>query len=619
MHENLRFRPRETAAAFLSIGVVPVLLFVLILLLPIPPTISRRLTAYSWPLFVAVGLLYFGAYRSRYAVAVASGLTLALLGMSLSFLWHSGYSDDKILGGLLPLRDALDYFNGAEWILGGQAIKVINEGAAWRPLYPGFLSSLLWMTGRNLQASLALQVCLAGICFALVGASLYERLGAAPAALFSSLLFFFIQPLVGTAYTETLGLAVGCLAFALLWRSADAPRMWELLTALGMLLLAVSIRAGAFFVLPLLIIWAAFPYLRFSPRRFLAALAVVVTGFAAFNRVYNSLLVEPGAQGFGNFAFTLYGQVSGGAGYHKAFEDLGVRDPAVIMRAAERFFLAHPIGFAVGSAKAYRDFFSPVWGVMGLGLGPVDVALSLACLLLLASGLYAAVRQLDKPRMALLGAAFLGILLSVPFLPPIDGGIRIYASTMPFVFVLPAIGLALLLPSRTERPRQQAAAALSLGIGLVIAGLTVVVPPLIRWLSVPVPVAALSCPADQVAFVAGLSPGTYISLNSQEDRACGSLPEVCLSDFARYAASNDEGDAALFATIADLAGGFSGSESIVFVGNDLVRGKPHVYVGSAPSLAPTSEAVILGCATETLIKGRPSVYSLQSFENWPGR
>jgi hypothetical protein len=38
--------------------------------------------------------------------------------------------------------------------------------------------------------------------------------------------------------------------------------------------------------------------------------------------------------------------------------------------------------------------------------------------------------------------AFIGILASVPFAPPWDGGVRIYAATIPFMAMLPSIGLA---------------------------------------------------------------------------------------------------------------------------------------------------------------------------------
>ena len=189
----------------IAFAVLPLLLFSGLILVRIPDPVSRALSAYSLPLFVIVLVLYFAGFRlpAKYHWLAVAGLTMLLLGLTLSFLWHSGYSDDKIIAGLLPFRDAFDYFNGADWILSGQPIRLINEGAAWRPLYPGFLAALLWITGRNLQFALAIQVGLAGICLSLAALHVGRRWGAAAGALFATLLYFYIQPLIGTAYTET--------------------------------------------------------------------------------------------------------------------------------------------------------------------------------------------------------------------------------------------------------------------------------------------------------------------------------------------------------------------------------------------------------------------------------
>ena len=118
-------------------------LYVGVLLAAIPPSFSRIVSSYSLFLLVAVLALYYGGSRlpATYRWPALAGLTLLLCGLGLSFLWHSGYSSDKLIGGLLPFRDAFDYYNGANWILRGEAIKVLNEGAAWRPLYPGFLAA----------------------------------------------------------------------------------------------------------------------------------------------------------------------------------------------------------------------------------------------------------------------------------------------------------------------------------------------------------------------------------------------------------------------------------------------------------------------------------------------
>lgn len=594
-------------------GAVPVLLFAAVLSIPIPNILSRIFSAYSFPLFIFVLLLYYLILRlpAKYGWLAASCLTMLLLGLSLAFLWSSGYSDDKIVGGLLPFRDGFDYYNGANWILSGQAIKILNEGAAWRPLYPGFLSALLFLTGRNLQWAIAIQVGLAGLCLSLAAMEVRHRFGAAAASLLLTLLYFFIQPLLGTTYTEALGLSFGCLGFVLLWEAADSGTLGHLIFGLASLMLAISARAGAFFVFPVLVVWAGWAWRgagRFSWRLAGVALATIVASYLVANTLFTRLTVEPGGVPFGNFAFTIYGQVAGGAGYHKAFEDLGVRNPAVIWRAAERFFVAHPAGFAVGAAKAYRDFFTPKSGVFSLGFTLPDLAASVALTVLLVLGLYRAVGSVCSPASSLLLATFLGILLSIPFLPPIDGGIRIYASTMPFVYGLPAFAIASLIHPRGDMQQVVPLVGLSAVGASVLACLTIVAPILLMHTSAKPGRLASGCPADQVPYETLISRGSFIDL-VPDGAACGRLPGVCTSDFQESSGSNDPSDAQVYAQLLALA---QVSGIRIFDGNDLVNGRPHLFVGSPDGLNVPNNTVFGGCAEETLVKGRPSLFTIRS-------
>ena len=66
---------------------------------------------------------------------------MLLLALTLSFLWTSGFSDNFVIGGLLPYKDAKNYFLGANLLLNGCLIR--NAGQALgRPLFSGFLSSV---------------------------------------------------------------------------------------------------------------------------------------------------------------------------------------------------------------------------------------------------------------------------------------------------------------------------------------------------------------------------------------------------------------------------------------------------------------------------------------------
>jgi hypothetical protein len=327
------------------------------------------------------------------------------------------------------------------------------------------------------------------------------------------------------------------------------------------------------------------------------------------NTLFSRLVVAPGGLPFGNFAFTLYGQVVGGAGYHKAFEELGVRNPAVILRAAEHFFLAHPLSFFVGAAKAYRDFFSPESGVLGFGPGRGDILVWIAGSALLVFGIYDAARKIRTPQSSLWIAAIIGVLLSVPFLPPIDGGVRIYASTMPFVYILPAVAAASLRPKNFADavPSSLVRPASMLSIGL--AAMILIAPVLIRYAVTRPAVEAPICPADQAPFAAMLSTGSYVDLVPGGAAACGRLPDVCLRDFQKYGKSNDPSDAQAYEELIGLAGS---SAVRIFPANDMVSGQPHLFIGSTDLLKVWGSALVSGCAVETQIKGRPSIYTIQT-------
>lgn len=612
MPETRSKLPARLPAAALA-GVIGTLLFALLLVIRIPHEISRSLSAFSLASFLAVLVLYYLAFRLPGGTGwiAAACLTMLLLGLSLSFLWSSGYSDDKIIGGLLPFRDAFDYYVGANWILDGHAIRILDEGAAWRPLYPGFLATLLWVTGRTLQGALAIQVGVAGLCIALSAVYVRRRLGAASAALYITLLYFYIQPLIGTAYTETLGLTLACLGLVLMWEAASSGNIFSLLVGVMTLMLALSVRAGPFLIFATLVLWAGWAFrasARFSWRYAGLALGVVAVTYAGANTVFGRLMVEPGAYPFGNFAFSLYGQVLGGAGYHKAFEDLGVRNPAIILRAAERFFFEHPLTFGLGAAKAYRDFLSPAWGAFSLAANTQALGVGIAGTAFLAIGLYRSVRWIADGPFLMLLAAFVGIVLSVPFLPPIDGGIRIYASTMPFVYVLAAAALSG-IPEREMLGGSPAALAGTALFGaLALAALVVVAPLLIRYSS-PAPAdVASTCGPSQVAYQVGASRGSFIDL-VPAGRACGHLPEVCLSDFRAHSQSSDPSDKQVYQEIAVQA---DTARVRIFAGSDLITGRPYLFVLTPQPTEPTSIRVIAGCAAETLIKGRPSVLSIQT-------
>jgi len=601
----------------LAIGAIPVIIFFLALSIKIPFSVSRFFASYSHAFFLILLILYFASFRlsGKFSWLAGACLTLLLFGLTLSFLWTSGFSNDKIIGGLLPYRDAFDYYNGARSILIGKLIANFAGGATWRPLFPGFLASLLLLVKQNLQLAQAILVGIVGICYYLSAYYLRNLLGASAAAIYMTLIYFYIQSLIGSAYTELLGLAFGCLGFVLLSSAGSTKRRADLILGLVILMTAVSVRAGTFFIFPVLVLWAGRAFRKqtsFSWKHAGIALTTIILTYLTVNTIFNKLMVEPGGFPFGNFAFTLYGQVVGGAGYHYAFEELGFRNPASILRAAGRFFLDHPMSFFIGSAKAYRDFFLPQLGILGFratdSLTWTDVIFWLIAIFLMISGLIRLLKKNATPEMSLLIAGFAGIILSVPFLPPIDGGIRIYASTMPFLYALPAYSIAKSFSKEHVGegfPLIKPVRAIS---GILIA-LTIVVPVFIMKLARTPTVTTPSCSPGQIPYSVMVSKGSYIDLVPDNTVSCGHIPNVCISDLQNNMGTSDPSDLEVYQILISQA---DVSIIRVFPADDMIGGKFHLFVGASSELNFQENTIVTGCATNFFVKGRPSIYKIES-------
>lgn len=129
---------------------VPLLLFWVVLSLRVPYPITFHFHSQSAGLFAVILLLYYFSLRlpENRGVLVGLGLTMLLFALALSYIWTSGFSDNFISGSLLPYKDAKNYYLGANLILNGLPVEKAGQ-AVERPLFPGFLASLLTMTGRK--------------------------------------------------------------------------------------------------------------------------------------------------------------------------------------------------------------------------------------------------------------------------------------------------------------------------------------------------------------------------------------------------------------------------------------------------------------------------------------
>jgi hypothetical protein len=525
---------------------IPLLLFWVVLLVRIPYSLTSYFTTYSLGLFIIILLLFYLSLRMRGNGGALTGLalTMLLLALPLSYKWTSGFSDNFMIGGLLPYKDAKNYYLGADLILNGLPMEKAGQ-ATERPLFPGFLSSLLMVTGQNLKIAVAVLVQMAGVGIYLSARPIRHVMGALSASLYVSFMYFYLQPLIGYTLSELLGFTLGCFAFVLIWHASHSLKWFDLTLGLITLLVAVSARAGAFFVLPMLVIWVGWIFRRekrFSVQAAGYAAIVVLIGYFVVNLLYAQLLGIPPGSAFGNFSYALYGQVRGGTGWHSAIEELGTRNPQAVYRAALQFFLEHPLSLFIGFAKSYRDFFLPgsqsIFAFIVEGRKDwVDLVVWAGTMALLVKGLMGLVKDIHSNLASLLVAGLAGLSLSIPFLPPIDGGARFYASTMPFFFIIlaaglrqPAGGVEQKPPFKPDLPGDTAA---SRSASIALLALALLVPVGIYSFGHKPAYAPPSCPLGQESFVMEVQQGSYIDLIKDGTTPCGFDLAVCLSDFER--------------------------------------------------------------------------------------
>ena len=140
---------------------LPVILFAIVLRMRLPYGLLMASYFFATPLLLPFGLALWCCHLRRDWIGTISGLavTLVLFGLPLASLWWHIGTHYNAVGGLLPFSDASGYYYDARRLLQGYPF----DWSARRPLFPGLLSTLLALTGDNLQVTLAMLVAFNGV------------------------------------------------------------------------------------------------------------------------------------------------------------------------------------------------------------------------------------------------------------------------------------------------------------------------------------------------------------------------------------------------------------------------------------------------------------------------
>jgi hypothetical protein len=435
-----------------------------------------RFDSVLWPV-IGAGVFFLLSRAPRGAtIPVLLAVSVLFCGAVLSGLWASGLSDHSMLAGFFPHSDSLSYVDGSLQLrLHGELTSITSR----RPIAPCAWAVLQTLMGGSVRGMLAAMVFLCACALVMPVRELVRSHGYVFGFVMFVGLQLFYRRFIGTALSEHVGLLLGCVAFASLWRGMHARQLLVFGTGLFVLALGLNARAGAFFVIPALILWSGWAWrdaLRFSWRAAAIAAACAGLGFALNSTLLNAA-GTPGAA-MGNFSYTLYGLVHGGDWTQVIDHYPEVRQLPELERyefiydKAMVQIKAHPFSLVSGAFRSYGSFFFSFNGpfcFVRFALqqtlvlqGATEDASTLAQrvmanpwryielvavfvsfgLLTILAWIGAARLFLKRPPAAgFLALSWLGILASVPFAPPWDADLmRVYAATMPIMLVLPVFG-----------------------------------------------------------------------------------------------------------------------------------------------------------------------------------
>ncbi|MCK5361815.1 MAG: hypothetical protein KAR22_02535, partial [Gammaproteobacteria bacterium] len=312
--------------AAVTVVVLTVLWFTWLFEGPVPPMVLLShypTVAVAVCGFVAIALL-------RFPIRVSEGLdgklglfafALILFGMPLSGMWSGGPDGVNVMVGVFPYSDAAAYEQGGRMLMEDGRLDELNSR---RPLIAVLLGSLLTASHGSLQLTQATLVYLNAVAAFCAARALWASHGFPAGLLVLASLFAFYAPHLGSLLSENLGLALGSVAFALLWCGVRAEAKWVIAVGLFALSLGLNARAGAFFVLPALILWITWREAKGNKRVGLQTLAwtstAAVLGFVPSVIVGAVFGADQGLL-FGSFAPPLYGLVVGGKGWTQVYVD----------------------------------------------------------------------------------------------------------------------------------------------------------------------------------------------------------------------------------------------------------------------------------------------------------
>jgi hypothetical protein len=624
MFERLRRLPKPVTLLNL-LGASAV--FILLLVMPPPPFISQTLNQSGWMILLLLAAIFAVLFRQKGFAweVVQSVFVFGLFALLLIRQWQVAPDYGEIIGGLLPWQDASSYLLEAQHLLNGSLFSSFGG----RPLFSSFLAVLLYITGGNFMVTLAMLTWVNALAAFLVVQEVRRSHGALGASVLLIFIYKFYLRFVGTAMTEQLGFAFGNLAVFFLLLSAQNRNLKHALLGLGMLSLALNARAGAFFILPILVIWLAITfYPRYAVWRLVALAAVAVALPFILNFVLLKAVALPQSAPFSNYSYILYGMASGNKDWSQVMIDHPNITESEIMPQALQKIRSNPAPFLMSIYESYRDYFVPLGGAFTFivySLYSFRAKANVILWLLALAGLAYSAFHWKKGEHALALASFAGIFASLTLVHPSDAdGMRIYAATIPFTGLWVVEGLFALsawsnkLFRHSEYGRPDAPGLSYPGPALVFTALLIImaIPAPILLRSLARPSSRASLPSKQYACAPGqqllqgfVLRNTRIILIPDAASSESYMPFIRISDF-QSALVNSFSDTPFMGR--ELEGLQAGQQ--ISIGYDLNFGSYWLV-----SNFPLEAGKFTACGSPSAANGKLRPYGFYTLEGAPVR
>ena len=484
-------------------------------------------------IFLTVGLILILFPKTKFSGFLGFVFLLALVFFQFYWRLHGLDTDGFTIAGIFPQNDANGYFIGTLKILYGEQITPF---AARRPLFSAFLSVILYLSNHNFIVALFILAFLTSLAIYLLGMEVRDYFGVFTAAITMMIVAYcYIGRFQGKFMTEQLGLPLVALSLALLLRGIRKRNLMYFPWAIFILSLALKARAGAFFVLPLLMLW--FVTLRNVSLSKLALGGIVCTsvalGFLANLWLFNSISIA-GSVPFSNFGETIYGMATGYRSHYALAQDYPGVDPSKGIPIALEIIRDSPSTFLYAVVRAYREYLQPTLFFSFLYLARPQLP-SIALLLsgFLAVGIIRLIGARQTTWARMLFAVIVGILLSIPFVPPIDDGIRAMITTVPFWALIVGLAAADLRAVRSVSEDTWKVELPAINPLLVFSFLMVFAVTL-GWLlvrgSARATIEKVNCDAGEVPVALMASPGSFINVVRNSSRPVSWLPDIRRED-----------------------------------------------------------------------------------------